>query len=429
MMEHWDIKQAFVNAPLSQTLYMHPVAGFGMDGKVLRLKKALYGTKQAAREWQSFLKSKLVEIGGVPCLKDECVYIFREGEGWLYLSTHVDDLFPLFNPDGKCIRDKVFEHLSKSFVVEARGEVAWALSTKIERDANKGILKISQEEDINSLLREFGLGEVAVAPTPMIDKGADADISDADLPKTEEEKRAVAGFQFRNIIGKIWWLALISRPDVTLAVHRCACWQNKPSAKLKRWLLRIVGYLKGSKQWGLVFERSKYDPRMPLMGMCDASFAGEEKSKSRYGILFYCAGALVHWASARTSRIVSSTTEAEVHGLVHLGKENVWEREFHTVLKYFADVAATTVYQDNTAAIALSTKAPCHKRSKHFGIEFDMFKEYVQLGEMKIEHMQTDDLTADLLTKALAIDKFQKFRANMMGEESVQLHFTRLMKK
>ena len=58
-----------------------------------------------------------------------------------------------------------------------------------------------------------------------------------------------------------------------------------------------------------------------------------------------------------------------------------------------------------------------------------MFKEYVQLGEMKIEHMQTDDLTADLLTKALAIDKFQKFRANMMGEESVQLHFTRLTKK
>ena len=115
--------------------------------------------------------------------------------------------------------------------------------------------------------------------------------------------------------------------------------------------------------------------------------------------------------------------------MVCLGKENVWEREFHTVLRYFADVAATTVYQDNTAAIALSTKAPCHKRSKHFGIEFDMFKEYVQLGEMKIEHMQTDDLTADLLTKALAIDKFQKFRANMMGEESVQLHFTRLTKK
>lgn len=72
--------------------------------------------------------------------------------------------------------------------------------------------------------------------------------------------------------------------------------------------------------------------------------------------------------------------------VVHLGKEKrVGARVPHSTQE-FADVAATTVYQDNTAAIALSTKAPCHKRSKHFGIEFDMFKEYVQLGEMNRAH-------------------------------------------
>ena len=83
-----------------------------------------------------------------------------------------------------------------------------------ERDPIKGILKISQEEDINSLLREFGLGDVALAQTPMLDKGGDADMSDDDLPKTDEEKQSLTNFQFRNIIGKIWWLAMISRPDV-----------------------------------------------------------------------------------------------------------------------------------------------------------------------------------------------------------------------
>ena len=246
--------------------------------------------------------------------------------------------------------------LQASVTVEARGDVAWALSTKIERDAKRGVLKISQEEDINSLLREFGFITIATAPTPMIDKGADANMTEDDLPKTEAEKQAISGFQFRNIIGKIWWLALISTPDVALAVHRCACWQNEPSMKLKRWVMRIVSYLKGTKHLGLVFERSKYDEQMPLMGMSDASFASHKKSKSRYATLFYCAGALVHWASSKTSRIVSSTTEAEVHGLVHLGKENVWEREFHSVLQYFAQIPPTVVYQDNTAAIALITE-------------------------------------------------------------------------
>ena len=347
----------------------------------------------------------------------------------MYLSTHVDDLFPLFNELGKKLRDKVLDHLKQHVTVDTRGNLSWALSTKVERDAEAGILKISQEEDVNALLRDFGLADIKVAPTPMVEKGPDADMTEADLPKTDEEKQMLAKFQFRNIIGKVWWLALISRPDVTLAVHRCACWQNKPSAKLKRWVLRLVGYLKGSKEWGLVFERSKFVPCMPLSGMCDASLAGEGKSKSRYGILFFCAGALVHWASSRTSRIVSSTTEAEVHGLIHLGKENIWEREFHRALAYFPEVAPTIVYQDNMAAITLSTKAPCHKRSKHFGIEFDMFKEYVELEEMKIEHMQTDDLTADVLTKALSATKFVTFRAKMMGDENIQNFFRKRTKQ
>ena len=53
-----------------------------------------------------------------------------------------------------------------------------------------------------------------------------------------------------------------------------------------------------------------------------------------YGVLFFVVGALIHWASSKTSRIVSSSTEAEIHGLVH-GKENIWEREFHKELFYF----------------------------------------------------------------------------------------------
>jgi len=49
--EHWDVKNAFVNAPVSETIYVRQVEGFekkGEENKILKLKKALYGTKQAA---------------------------------------------------------------------------------------------------------------------------------------------------------------------------------------------------------------------------------------------------------------------------------------------------------------------------------------------------------------------------------------------
>ena len=51
-------KQAFVQAPVEEEIYVHQIKDFekpGQETKILRLKKALYGTKQAANAWQKFL--------------------------------------------------------------------------------------------------------------------------------------------------------------------------------------------------------------------------------------------------------------------------------------------------------------------------------------------------------------------------------------
>ena len=48
--EHVDIKSAYLNAPLKETIFMKPPRGVlmpGQEGKVLRLLKGLYGLKQA----------------------------------------------------------------------------------------------------------------------------------------------------------------------------------------------------------------------------------------------------------------------------------------------------------------------------------------------------------------------------------------------
>src|SRR5688572_20567971 len=58
-MEHWDVKTAFVNAPINED-YCHLSAGYGEEGFVIKLLKALYGTKQAAHAWQMYLRKILV---------------------------------------------------------------------------------------------------------------------------------------------------------------------------------------------------------------------------------------------------------------------------------------------------------------------------------------------------------------------------------
>lgn len=289
--------------------------------------------------------------------------------------------------------------------VEEKGTLKFALDTKIER----GILKISQRAYTENLLKDF----LPPGATPKETPASVGEISEGDLPKTTEEKEEVAKLPIRNLVGRLWWLALISRPDIQCALHRCAIWQNKPSFKLWKNILDIVRYLARTPHYGLVFVRPSGTEF--LSAYCDAAFAGEFGSKSRYGYFFFCLGGLISWNTKHTTRIVSSSTESEIHSLVHTGKENIWIREFLRELNIFKHLPITNVYNDNKSALTLSTGGTCHKRSKHFYLEFDIFREYVSLGEIKLLHVGTDDLPADMLTKPLQPAKFIYFRDMVMG--------------
>ena len=107
--EHWDIKNAFVNAPIDEDIWIelpdgHSIPGVDRTRSALKLAKALYGTKQAAHAWQQFLKKLLAECGGVPLTYDDAVYkIVDPDGGWVLVGTHVDDLFVLCNEKGRAL--------------------------------------------------------------------------------------------------------------------------------------------------------------------------------------------------------------------------------------------------------------------------------------------------------------------------------------
>ena len=114
-MEHWDIKAAFINAPLEEDIWISQPDGHqqqGAEDMVCKLNKALYGLKQAGRAWQKLLKSILAGANFSQLLKDEGVFVAHEPEGgWCVVGTHVDDLFPVYNAKGRALRDRVFRAL------------------------------------------------------------------------------------------------------------------------------------------------------------------------------------------------------------------------------------------------------------------------------------------------------------------------------
>ena len=70
---HIDIKSAYLNAKLAETVYVQPPAGYAHTDEVSLLQKALYGLKQAGREWYRMLKSMLIQLGWSATISDPCV--------------------------------------------------------------------------------------------------------------------------------------------------------------------------------------------------------------------------------------------------------------------------------------------------------------------------------------------------------------------
>ena len=95
---------------------------------VCKLKKTLYGLKQAAREWAARLTAELVALGCVQSAIDTCLYQLKgdkEGEiAWILV--YVDDLVCVYSSEA--MRDRVINHLTRQLPIDDRGELEWGPS-------------------------------------------------------------------------------------------------------------------------------------------------------------------------------------------------------------------------------------------------------------------------------------------------------------
>ena len=94
-MHHMDVKSVFLNGDLNEEVYVSQPPGFeiaGCDSKVYRLKKALYGLRQAPRAWNSKLDTTLTEFGFEKCPSESGLYRKRAAKSVLIVGVYVDDL-------------------------------------------------------------------------------------------------------------------------------------------------------------------------------------------------------------------------------------------------------------------------------------------------------------------------------------------------
>ena len=72
-----DVKTAFLNGSLEETIYMVQLEGFiakGQEKKVCKLQKSIYGLKQASRSWNIKFDQSVKSFGFIQCPDEPCLY-------------------------------------------------------------------------------------------------------------------------------------------------------------------------------------------------------------------------------------------------------------------------------------------------------------------------------------------------------------------
>ena len=89
-----DVKLAFLNDELAEMVFVRQPPSFAVKRAkhmVLRLRKALYGLRQAQRAWNAKLDATLGELG-LWCATEHALYTRRRGKEELAVDVYVDDL-------------------------------------------------------------------------------------------------------------------------------------------------------------------------------------------------------------------------------------------------------------------------------------------------------------------------------------------------
>ena len=398
-----DVKTAFLNGDLEEELYMAQPEGFisrGHEEKVCKLKRSLYGLKQASRAWNLKFHGFLTSFGFVRSSSDQCIYVLNEEKCLTVIAIWVDDGLICSSHSSKLV--SVVDFLAKQFEMTS-GPADCFVGIQIARDRLKKTIHISQENYIKRLLEKFGLSNcktrvVPADPFSRLSKGFDSDVSTC--PTLMEP--------FREAVGSLIYAVTCTRPDIAFAVSQVSQFSSSPTQAHWEAVKRIFSYLNGTASHGIVFGSS--DSRNELVAYTDADFASNlDDRRSTTGIVLLLNGGPVSWKSQRQKCVSLSTTESEYVAAATASKEVVWMRR---LLQDFClqESTPTTLFCDNQSLIKLVKNAEFHQRTKHIDVKFHFIRALQEERIIDVTYINTNAQLADILTKALTGPRFVKLR-------------------
>ena len=416
--DHMDVVTAFLNAPLEEELYLRIPDGFdARPGFVIRLKKSLYGLRQAPRCWNKTLHDWLLSYGLQQSQVDQSLYFIPNQ---LWVAVWVDDFIV-------AARDANTKHafksaLSQQFEMQDLGPIHHFLGMEIIRDRPNRTLTLTVTGHIDRILESFGMHKAHGTYTPM----PSGTILEA---YKEGDQVLPSQYPYRAVVGSLNYLVTWVRPDLAFAVTQLARHQERPM--MRHWLAakQCLRYLKTTRTVGLTYSANPNiqlrdvaaavgaDLVLPtsLHGYVDASWAEDlDTRRSQTGYVFCYGNSAISWNSHLQRLVTMSSTEAEYVALGEAVKEALYLRNLFSELLNAAP-PSIPLFEDNQSTIKQALNTQSSRRTKHIDIRHHFLKQHVANNVVSLHYIPTSLQSADCLTKCLDRVKVEFFRQIIIG--------------
>ena len=308
-----DVKCAFLYGEIRRNVYIelpHTDPRYG-DGTVVgKLKKAMYGTRDAPQIWAQVVQAAMEDMGYKQSVFQPAVYYHPDLD--VIVVVHVDDF--LATGDGEKL-EVLYQELSKRFEIKRK-----LLSLEDDRETTylNRTLRVSQEgveiigdlKHSELLLREWGLQEASKeVSTPSLKELEDNN-------NAGEELQGEMATKVRRGIARVNYMAQ-DRPDLSAAAKAMSQHMSRPREGVLNSLKRCVRYLKKYPSSSMMIPKGVDEGDDTMTVWTDSDWAGDLASRrsTSGGVIVYRGAILSHWSKSQ-SNVALSSAEAELNATV-----------------------------------------------------------------------------------------------------------------
>lgn len=219
---------------------------------------------------------------------------------------------------------------------------------------------------------------------------------------------SVNNFHYRELVGKLLYLSVVSRPDISFAVNVLSKHLEKPDTCHYAIAKRVLRYLKGTQCLGILYKYSSAEGNS-FVAYSDADYAGDKATRrSTSGYVCLAAGGAVSWSSKMQRCVSLSTTEAEFVAASLAAQTVIWLNRLYKEVRGFTVIP--TLFVDNQSAIKLVKNPVFHFKTKHIDTRYKFVQEMYHEKMVDVLYVPSKEQVADTLTKALPKESFLRAR-------------------